>query len=394
MRSDELYKFSVGTLTRLGISLNDITKNIRMNQNRKNLPRDIPLDNVEVLREKGHWTGGDSGIGRAVCYCFAKEGETIAFTYVKGDEDKDAEDILNIINESKISDSSDPIAIPVDLGYEKNCKNVIDEVVGKSGCIVVLVNNAAEQHYTHSLDEIMEERLERVCCEALKERSSIINSTSVLAYTGSPKWLDYSSTKGDIVSFTRGLALHLVHKGIRVNAVGPGPVWTPLQPTSKDEHDTSMFGSNEPMESGKMSSQNVSATTCRSRMYCLRSCDLLESKLPIPAKFLPALSDFSQDFSIRLGQDGSGGFPAQSVGSSNTEVLDSPCLLVLIIGTSQSRQHVITSSIHIEFRKSPTKSLFDVGSSRISIFTMSTFVSLGCSGKFSREMRRTLYYNM
>ncbi|PWA36023.1 Glucose/ribitol dehydrogenase [Artemisia annua] len=81
----------------------------------------------------------------------------------------------------------------------------------------------------------------------MKEGSSIINSTSVLAYTGSPKWLDYSSTKGAIVSFTRGLALHLVDKGIRVNAVAPGPVWTPLQPASRDEQDTSMFGSNVPM---------------------------------------------------------------------------------------------------------------------------------------------------
>ncbi|PWA58574.1 Glucose/ribitol dehydrogenase [Artemisia annua] len=107
-------------------------------------------------------TGGDSGIGRAICYCFAKEGATIAFTYVKGDEDKDAEDTLNIINNSKISHSSEPIAIPVDLGYEKNCKIVIDKVVGKYGCIDVFVNNAAEQHYTHSLDEITEERLERV----------------------------------------------------------------------------------------------------------------------------------------------------------------------------------------------------------------------------------------
>ncbi|GJU56269.1 glucose and ribitol dehydrogenase-like protein [Tanacetum coccineum] len=89
--------------------------------------------------------------------------------------------------------------------------------------------------------------LERYAVKHMKEGSSIINSTSVLAYTGSPKWLDYSSTKGAIVSFTRGLALHLVDKGIRVNAVAPGPVWTPLQPASRDEEDTSMFGSNVPM---------------------------------------------------------------------------------------------------------------------------------------------------
>nr|GEW91138.1 reverse transcriptase domain-containing protein [Tanacetum cinerariifolium] len=87
-------------------------------------------------------------------------------------------------------------------------------------------------------------------------------------------------------------------------------------------------------------------------------------------------------------------FPAQSVGSSNTDALDSPCLLVLITGTSQNRQHVITSLIHIESCKSPTKSLFDVGSSRISIFTVNTFVSLGCSGKITRIMRRTLYYSL
>nr|GEW40266.1 hypothetical protein [Tanacetum cinerariifolium] len=164
-------------------------------------------------------TEGDSGIGRAVCYCFvfsslmytsrieimikqASWGETIAFTYVKGDEDNDAEDTLNIINESKISDSSDPIAIPVDLGYEKNCKNVIDEGVS---------------------DEFSHFFLTRYAVKHMKEGSSIINSTSVLAYTGSPKWLDYSSTKGAVVSFTRGLALHLVDKGIRVNAVAPGP---------------------------------------------------------------------------------------------------------------------------------------------------------------------------
>lgn len=107
-------------------------------------------------------TGGDSGIGRAVCYCFAREGATIAFTYVKGREDKDAADTLKIINDSKTKDSQEPIAIPTDLGYDAHCKSVVDEVVGKYGRIDILVNNAAEQYMCKTVEEIDENWLDRV----------------------------------------------------------------------------------------------------------------------------------------------------------------------------------------------------------------------------------------
>lgn len=107
-------------------------------------------------------TGGDSGIGRAVCYCYAKEGATIAFTYVKGQEDKDAADTLKMINQSKVKDSQEAIAIPTDLGYDNNCKSVVDEVVARYGRIDILVNNAAEQYQSRSVEEIDENWLDRV----------------------------------------------------------------------------------------------------------------------------------------------------------------------------------------------------------------------------------------
>ncbi|KAL5566105.1 hypothetical protein UlMin_029269 [Ulmus minor] len=207
-------------------------------------------------------TGGDSGIGRAVCHCFSMEGATVAFTYVKGEEDKDAHDTLGILKESKSPDAENPIAIAADLGYDENCKRVVDEVINKFGRIDVLVNNAAEQHKAGSVEDIDEERLERVFrtnifsyffmvrhgLKHMKEGSSIINSTSVTAYKGSPKLLDYSATKGAIVAFTRGLALQLVDRGIRVNGVAPGPVWTPLIPASFGEEEVEQFGSQVPMK--------------------------------------------------------------------------------------------------------------------------------------------------
>ncbi|XP_054793403.1 NADPH-dependent aldehyde reductase 1, chloroplastic-like [Prosopis cineraria] len=207
-------------------------------------------------------TGGDSGIGRAVCNLFALEGATVAFTYVKGQEDKDAEDTLEMINRAKASDAREPMAIPADVGYDENCKKVVDEVVNRYGRIDILINNAAEQYEAGSVEEIDEKRLDRVfrtnifayffmarhALKHMKEGSSIINTTSVTAYKGSAKLLDYTATKGAIVAFTRGLSLQLASRKIRVNGVAPGPVWTPLIPASFKEDETCQFGEEVPMK--------------------------------------------------------------------------------------------------------------------------------------------------
>ncbi|XP_060219117.1 NADPH-dependent aldehyde reductase 1, chloroplastic-like [Lycium barbarum] len=207
-------------------------------------------------------TGGDSGIGRAVCHCFALEGATVAFTYVKSQEEKDAQDTLGLLRQAKAADAKDPIAVATDLGFDDNCKKVVDEVVGAYGRIDILVNNAAEQYEASSVEEINEERLERVfrtnifsyffvtrhALKHMKEGSSIINTTSVNAYKGNAKLLDYTATKGAIVAFTRGLALQLVERGIRVNGVAPGPIWTPLIPASFTEEECANFGKQVPMK--------------------------------------------------------------------------------------------------------------------------------------------------
>ncbi|KAF7805128.1 NADPH-dependent aldehyde reductase 1, chloroplastic-like [Senna tora] len=207
-------------------------------------------------------TGGDSGIGRAVCNLFALEGATLAFTYVKGHEDKDAKDTLEMIKKAKTEDAKEPIAIPADLGFDENCKKVVDEVVKAFGRIDILINNAAEQYEAFSVEEIDEKRLDRVfrtnifsyffmtrhSLKHMKEGSSIINTTSVNAYKGNAKLLDYTATKGAIVAFTRGLSLQLVSKGIRVNGVAPGPIWTPLIPASFKEEEVAEFGGQVPMK--------------------------------------------------------------------------------------------------------------------------------------------------
>ncbi|XP_047152454.1 glucose and ribitol dehydrogenase-like [Vigna umbellata] len=202
-------------------------------------------------------TGGDSGIGRAVCNLFSLEGATVIFTYVKGQEDIDARDTLEMIRKAKSADAKDPMAIAVDLGYEQNCKSVVDQVVNAYGCIDVLVNNAAVQFQSDSLDEIDDKRLDLVfrtnifsyffmakyALKHMKEGSSIINTTSVVAYQGYATLVEYASTKGAIVGFTRSLALQLVSKGIRVNGVAPGPIWTPLQVASLTVEQIVVLGS-------------------------------------------------------------------------------------------------------------------------------------------------------
>ncbi|KAL5541633.1 hypothetical protein UlMin_009343 [Ulmus minor] len=187
-------------------------------------------------------TGGDSGIGKAVCYLFAIEGATVAFTYIEGVEERDKDVALKMLREAKRSDAADPIAIPADIGFDENCKRVIDVVVQEYGRLDILVNNAAVLIQTNSVEEITEPQLLRVfrtnifsqfflvrhALKHMREGSCIINSASMNAYVGSPKVVDYCATKGAIVAFTRSLALQLADKGIRVNGVAPGRVWTPM----------------------------------------------------------------------------------------------------------------------------------------------------------------------
>ncbi|KAG6702099.1 hypothetical protein I3842_07G017100 [Carya illinoinensis] len=206
-------------------------------------------------------TGGDSGIGQAVCHYFALEGATVAFTFVKNQEDEDAQETLHIIKKSKTADAKEPIAIAADLGFDENCRMVVEEVVSSYGRIDILVNNAAKQYKASSVEEINEERLLSVfrtnifsyfftvrhALKHMKGGSSIINTTSVNAYKGHSTLIDYTSTKGAIVAYTRALALNLASRGIRVNGVAPGPIWTPLIPASFNEEEVTKFGSEVPM---------------------------------------------------------------------------------------------------------------------------------------------------
>jgi NAD(P)-dependent dehydrogenase (short-subunit alcohol dehydrogenase family) len=211
-------------------------------------------------------TGGDSGIGRAVCLCFALEGATVAFTYVQGQEDRDAEETLQALRDIKSRTGGrqhDPMAIPADLGYEENCRRVVEQVAGAyGGRIDVLVNNAAEQYERPSIADITEADLDRVfrtnifsyflvtkhALQHMRQGASIINTSSINAYKGNKTLIDYTSTKGAVVAFTRALALQLADKGIRVNGVAPGPIWTPLIPASFGNEKVKQFGSEVPMK--------------------------------------------------------------------------------------------------------------------------------------------------
>ncbi|CAI5536446.1 unnamed protein product [Closterium sp. Naga37s-1] len=201
-------------------------------------------------------TGGDSGIGRSVAHHFALEGAAVAFTYVSPREDKDAQETLRLLRDAQRPEHKQPLAIPVDLGHHDNCKEVVRKVAEHfGGNIDVLVNNAAEQHTHKTLEEISPEEWDRTFKTNIhayflhgKEGSCIINTTSVTAYKGNPSLLPYSTTKAAIVGLTRSLALMVVDKGIRVNGVAPGPVWTPLIPASFEEEKVEGFGKQVPMK--------------------------------------------------------------------------------------------------------------------------------------------------
>lgn len=200
-------------------------------------------------------TGGDSGIGRAVALFFAKEGADLAIVYLE--EHEDAEETRRMVE----AEGRRCVTISGDVGDEEFCRDAVERTVREFGKLDVLVNNAAEQHVTRSLEEITGQQLERTfrtnifgyffmaraVLPHLHEGATIINTTSVTAYQGNPGLLDYSSTKGAIVSFTRALSQSLVKRGIRVNAVAPGPIWTPLIPATFDSEKVSEFGRHTPM---------------------------------------------------------------------------------------------------------------------------------------------------
>ncbi len=200
-------------------------------------------------------TGGDSGIGRSVAVLFAREGADVVIVYL--DEHEDAEEAKQMVeNEGRRC-----LTIAGDVGQKAFCRGAVERTIEEFGKLDVLVNNAAVQYVQESIEDISEEQLEKTfrtnifayffltqaAVPHLKEGSSIINTTSITAFRGMPVLLDYASTKGAILAFTRSLAQNLAEKNIRVNAVAPGPIWTPLIPASFSAEDVAEFGKSQPL---------------------------------------------------------------------------------------------------------------------------------------------------
>ncbi|KQX48291.1 SDR family oxidoreductase [Paenibacillus sp. Root444D2] len=236
-------------------------QNRRPGLEREMTPRPISVDrkykgSEKLLGRTAIITGGDSGIGRALAVCYAAEGADVVIVYL--DEHEDAKETKRLVE----AEGRECVLIAGDIGEEKFCMDVVKQTVASFGKLDILVNNAAEQHPQDRIEDITKEQLEKTfrtnifsffyltkaAMPHLKEGAVIINSTSITAYQGNAGLLDYSATKGAIVSFTRSLALNVIDKGIRVNAVAPGPIWTPLIPSTFDEEKVSKFGSNSPMK--------------------------------------------------------------------------------------------------------------------------------------------------
>ncbi|MBI5334487.1 MAG: SDR family oxidoreductase [Burkholderiales bacterium] len=201
-------------------------------------------------------TGGDSGIGRAVAVAFAKEGADVLIVYLKEEEDA-AETQRAVQAYGRRCERA-----AGDVGSEAFCRQVVEQALKAFGRIDIVVNNAAEQHEQKQLQAITEEQLlqtfrtnvfgmfflTKAALPHLGKGARIINTTSVTAYRGSPHLVDYASTKGAIVAFTRSLAGQLAEKGIHVNAVAPGPIWTPLIPATFDADKVASFGTSVPLK--------------------------------------------------------------------------------------------------------------------------------------------------
>lgn len=200
-------------------------------------------------------TGGDSGIGRSVAVHFAKEGSDIAIVYLS--EHDDAQKTKEMVE----AEGRKCLILAGDIGDPAFCESCVDRSISELGKLDILINNAAEQHPKEKIEEITPEQLAKTfqtnifsffymtqyAMPHLQDGSSIINTTSVTAYRGSEALLDYSSTKGAIVAFTRSLSQNLASKGIRVNAVAPGPIWTPLIPSTFPHEKVATFGKDTPM---------------------------------------------------------------------------------------------------------------------------------------------------
>lgn len=202
-------------------------------------------------------TGGDSGIGRAVAVLFAREGANVAITYLP-EETSDAEETAKAIE----AEGQEALLIKGDVTKSGNCKRFVERTIKKFGKLNVLVNNAAFQQHQDKIEELTDVQWDRTfktniygyfhmtkaALVHLRKGSTIINTGSITGLEGSKELLDYASTKGAIHAFTKSLAQNLVERGIRVNCVAPGPVWTPLNPSDKDAKDVAEFGADTPMK--------------------------------------------------------------------------------------------------------------------------------------------------
>lgn len=234
-----------------------------LEKNMNPIPETDPIKYPKEGKLKGKValiTGGDSGIGKATALLFAKEGADIVIAYLS--ETKDAKQTQKEVE----SYSRKCTLIKGDLGKENHCKKVIETAIKNHKKIDIIVNNAGLHWESQSIEDISTDQLTKTfhnnffsyfwttkyAMPYLEKGASIINTTSVTAYRGSPQLIDYASTKGAIVAFTRSLSANLIDKGIRVNAVAPGPIWTPLIASSFDKEKNSEFGSDSPMKRAGM----------------------------------------------------------------------------------------------------------------------------------------------